>query len=385
MADRTKIEWTGATWNPVTGCSITSPGCKNCYAMVLAGTRMRSHPSRAGLTDASKVGPVWNGQVRLNEDWLTQPLRWKRPRLIFVCAHGDLFHENVPDAWIDRVFAVMALSPHHTFQVLTKRSARMRAYCNDPSTLGRIARILIDEALIGRRWGFDPETWPVTSIGNIDLPDDVSIAWPLRNVWKGVSAEDQTRAEDRIPHLLNTKSAVHFVSLEPMIGPVDLRALDIDGEGYMDALDPPTYEAEWEHWRDTEQTREEAEESFKDWYDLGHLPIGEMPKGPMHARLAWVIVGGESGPNARPMHPAWAKALRDQCADTYTPFFFKQWGEYAPREACPDAWPAEPFPGMRYEAFSFTDALVHRVGKARAGRALDGIEHNGMPEVRHAA
>jgi len=110
MADNSKIEWTNATWNPITGCSVVSAGCKNCYAMKLAGTRMRHHPSRAGLTVKTKEGPVWNGQVRLNEEWLNLPLRWKKPRRIFVCAHGDLFHENVPDEGLDWVFAVMALA-----------------------------------------------------------------------------------------------------------------------------------------------------------------------------------------------------------------------------------------------------------------------------------
>ena len=110
MAENTKIEWADATWNPITGCSVTSPGCTNCYAMKLAGTRLQHHPSRAGLTVPSKAGPVWTGEVRFNEQWLTQPLQWKRPRRIFVCAHGDLFHENVPDEWIDKVFAVMALA-----------------------------------------------------------------------------------------------------------------------------------------------------------------------------------------------------------------------------------------------------------------------------------
>ena len=115
-------EWTDATWNPVTGCSVVSPGCTNCYAMRQAGTRLRDHPSRAGLDRAVEGrSSVWNGQVRFNADWLTQPLRWKRPRRIFVCAHGDLFHEAVPDAWIDQVFAVMAAAHWHTFQVLTKR------------------------------------------------------------------------------------------------------------------------------------------------------------------------------------------------------------------------------------------------------------------------
>lgn len=142
MSDGTNIEWTDATWNPITGCAVVSPGCTNCYAMKLAGTRLRHHPSRAGLTRDSKAGPVWTGEVRLNEQWLTQPLQWRRPRKIFVCAHGDLFAENVPDAWIDRVFAVMALCPQHTFQVLTKRSKRMREYCSDPATPFRVAKAM---------------------------------------------------------------------------------------------------------------------------------------------------------------------------------------------------------------------------------------------------
>jgi len=128
MSDGTKIEWTDATWNPITGCSIVSPGCTNCYAMRLAGTRMKHHPTRIGLTVDSKAEPVWNGQVRFNEQALDHPLRWRRPRRIFVCAHGDLFHESVPDEWIDQVFAVMALAPQHTFQVLTKRAKRMREW-----------------------------------------------------------------------------------------------------------------------------------------------------------------------------------------------------------------------------------------------------------------
>ncbi len=167
MADGTHIEWTDATWNPVTGCSVVSPGCTNCYAMKLAGTRLQDHPSRAGLTKPSKAGPAWTGEVRFNDGWLDQPLRWKRSRRIFVCAHADLFHENVPDEWIDKVFAVMTMTPQHQFQVLTKRSARMRNY------------------MVSR-----------------------SCRFPARgvrpNVWLGVSVEDQARADERIPDLLAT-------------------------------------------------------------------------------------------------------------------------------------------------------------------------------------
>ena len=148
MAEHSHIEWTDSTWQPITGCSIVSPGCTNCYAMKLAGSRLRHHPSRAGLTREVNGNHVWTGEVRLNEQWLTQPLTWKRPRRVFVCAHGDLFHEDVPDEWIDKVFAVMALSPQHTFQVLTKRAARMRKYCTDAATPHRVARAI--DSLLAR-------------------------------------------------------------------------------------------------------------------------------------------------------------------------------------------------------------------------------------------
>ena len=205
MADNSKIEWTEATWNPITGCSVVSSGCRHCYAMKLAGTRLQHHPSRAGLTVDTSAGPVWNGQVRFNEQWIQQPLQWRRPRKIFVCAHGDLFHENVPDEWIDRVFAVMALAPHHTFQVLTKRAARMQTYLQArglPSRLDQQARSIC---------------------GDRGLPK--APGYPLPNVWLGVSVEDQYAADERIPLLLQTPAAVRWISAEPLLGPVDLRLM----------------------------------------------------------------------------------------------------------------------------------------------------------------
>ena len=179
MAEHSEIEWTDATWNPITGCSVVSPGCTNCYAMKLAGTRMKHHWSRIGLTRDSKAGPVWTGELRFNAEWLDQPLRWKKPRMIFVVAHGDLFHEAVPDEWIDRVFAVMSLAPQHTYQVLTKRPERMLA----------------------------------------SLPTQ----WPLSNVWLGTSVEDQARADQRRAPLAAVARAgwTTFVSYEPALGPVD--------------------------------------------------------------------------------------------------------------------------------------------------------------------
>ena len=165
MAVNTKIEWADATWNPITGCSLVSPGCVSCYAMRLAGGRLQHHPSRAGLTQPSKAGPVWNGAVRFNEQWLRQPLQWRRPRRIFVCAHSDLFAEGVPDAWIDRVFAVMALAPQHTFLVLTKRPERMRRYLTDASAYCRV------------RHAADPLREWRPALGRIAINDPRSAAW----------------------------------------------------------------------------------------------------------------------------------------------------------------------------------------------------------------
>ena len=265
MADKSQIEWTDATWNPVTGCSRVSKGCENCYAERLAATRLRQHPSRDGLTDANGR---WNGEVRFNPQWLARPLRAQRPRRIFVAAHGDLFHENVPDAWIDSIFAVMALSGRHVFQVLTKRPERMREYMHVGE--GRMAG-----AIMGWLAEGSAAPVPISPRRRFDLLRIADAGrpwfdWPPPNVWLGVSAEDQATADERVPTLLDTPAAVRWLSAEPLLGP-----LEID-----DAM----------------------------------------------AGLDWVVAGGESGPRARPMEAAWARSLRNQCLCSDTPFFFKQWG-----------------------------------------------------------
>ncbi|MER8560129.1 phage Gp37/Gp68 family protein [Mesorhizobium sp. M0578] len=351
MADHSSIEWTDATWNPITGCSIVSPGCTNCYAMKLAGTRLKHIDSRKGLTRDTKAGPVWTGEVRLNRQWLHQPLDWKKPRRIFVCAHGDLFAENVPDEWILDVFTVMAAADHHTYQVLTKRADRMREFLS--------RRDLLDD--IYANW--------YTFTGK---PAEV-YSWPLHNVWCGISAEDQKRADERLPDLLVTPAKVRFVSAEPLIGPLDLawalsrNRLDI-GSGF--------------------------------------LARGRFSPGLESLRaLDWIIVGGESGPGARPMHPAWARSIRDQCAAAGTAFFFKQWGEWAPQIGAVDGWTLDDNPEIsRFEHREWEDGrwsepfwpmwcdwqdgnydeeqCVSRIGKKRAGRRLDDVEHNAMPEAR---
>jgi protein gp37 len=399
MSDHTHIEWTDATWQPITGCSVVSPGCTNCYAMQLAGTRLKHHDSRAGLTREVNGNHIWNGQVRLNEQWLTQPLKWTRPRRIFVCAHGDLFHEAVPDEWIDRVFAVMAICDRHTFQVLTKRSARMRAYLNDPNLPARVAGA-------GGRMMADGDTW-LSVLGTQQ--------WPLWNVWLGVSAEDQSRYDDRREDLESTPAAVRFLSIEPMLDGIDLDLGPHDCK------------------------RCDATGSIEAW---GGEPGGQQcpdckGAGAVYRKIDWVIVGGESGRKARPMHPDWARSIRDQCTNAGVPFFFKQWGEWGePTDSLgrldwpyhPDhdrthwfdsrtcvrpaehnwterytlgggAWPPPPFDMFKTPEYldqvarcpqsscrakgrclgNEARAAVTWRGKKRAGRLLDGREWNDMP------
>lgn len=346
MSDNTKIEWADATVNAVNGCSVISPGCTNCYAMKLAGTRMKTHPTRAGLTMDTKAGPVWTGDVRLHEPALLQPLRWKRPRRIFWNAHGDLFHEAVPDGWIDRVFAVCALTPQHTHMILTKRSARMREFFRESTGWrARIAGLLNDHKPSALWNGNVYQGWQ-----NLHgRPDG------LPNVWLGVSVEDQARADERIPDLLATPAAVRFISAEPLLGPVDLT--NITGAEKSREYGSPVH-----GWSAI-------------WRNNG---IGR-------AWLDWVIAGGESGPGARPMHPDWARSLRDQCAEAGVAFHFKQWGEWAPIAEW-QPWDRKPQIAIRLDGERmpnddwFDDGSRFKlVGKARASRVLDGRTHDEFP------
>ncbi|AYO85377.1 phage Gp37/Gp68 family protein [Methylobacterium brachiatum] len=367
MAESSTIEWTDATWQPITGCAIVSPGCTNCYAMKLAGTRLRNLPSRKGLTVQTKAGPVWNGKVRLNEEWLTQPLTWRRPRKIFVCAHGDLFAEGVPDEWIDRVFAVMALCPQHTFQVLTKRPARMREWFEErwqPTPAQRIeCPGLPAFDMPAQAEGDDRHERVYQAAGEFLDLDTVSDrfwnpdgsrkwpGWPLPNVWLGISTEDQRRADERVPDLLATPAAVRFVSAEPLLGPITNWTFKT-----------PT-------WPDCDQINAltgGGRSSFSAW-------------GGGARKLDWIIVGGESGPGARPMHPDWARQIRDACASADVAYLFKQWGAWAPRHDL--AADTATLRGLPWHNFD-PDTSICRIGKKAAGRLLDGVEHNGFPEVR---
>lgn len=249
MSDQSAIHWTDATWNFLRGCSLVSPGCTNCYAMTQAGGPRLGRPAGPyeGLTRTVNGHSVWTGEVRVIEHLIEQPLRWQRPRMIFVASMSDPFHESVPDEVIDRAFDVMEDAHWHVYQLLTKRPERMRDYVR--------LRAAHQERL---------------------LPE---------HIWLGTSVEDQRRADERTPLLLETPIPVRFLSCEPLLDEIDLSR-------YL--------------WR---------------WPADG-------PNGLTQASglLHWVITGGESGPRPRRFDPEWARYIRDQCSDAGVAFFHKQGG-----------------------------------------------------------
>jgi len=327
MGDNSGISWTNATWNPVSGCTKLTPECTHCYA----------ERDWHRLTHLAAYAGREFTDVACHEDRLDQPIRWKRPRLIFVCSMSDLFHDDVPDDFIDQVFAVMALSPQHTFQVLTKRAERMQRYLSDDHRAsyveGRAERMAR-----GR---------------GAPIPEGKYLKWPLAHVWVGVTAGTQATANERIPLLMKTPAAKHWVSMEPLLGPVDLLATPAG--------------------------------------DILCRCDGCIEMTP-ETRLDWVVVGGESGPKARPMHSAWVKALRDQCVTNHVTFFFKQWGEWIPgRDATNDqlnnprvrgGWVSLAggfHDGNNAAAFLEGDENVLRVGRKSAGECIEGVEYKEMP------
>lgn len=383
MSDRSKIEWCDATWNPLYGCTRVSEGCRHCYAEGLAARFCKPGQWGEGLTRDGR----WTGKVTLAEAKLTQPLRWRKPRRIFVNSLSDLFHPNVPDEWIDRVFAVMALCPQHTFIVLTKRPARMRDYCRTLGGHHERDRVSLAAKEIDQTNGF----WWTIAGGGAHLP----------NVWLGVSIENQQAADERIPDLLDTPAAVRIVSAEPLLGPVDLRQWQHDygcGCGW-GGNEPQSYcnECGWRgHNAYYGEPCPECGETLADYNACpecdGHDGDG-MSFGPnSRPRIDGVIVGGESGQHARPMHPDWARSLRDQCAAAGVPFFFKQWGEWAPRAWKGDgathairidghvhAFDHSPDSCERASVATPNWHGLARVGKTAAGRLLDGRTHDDLP------
>lgn len=351
MGDNSAIEWTDATWNPLVGCEHAGPGCDNCYAarLMLRGL----HDTHRGMSVRRPDGTVrFTGEIRLRPDMLDQPLRWRKPRRIFVNSLSDLFHRDVPVEYIARVFAVMAATPHHTYQVLTKRPQRMAEVLGERSSLLSLR-------------GDGPAHFLPLMVRHMARLGVEADAWPLPNVWLGTSIEND-RYAFRADHLRRAPAAVRFISAEPLLGP--LPSLDLTG-------------------------------------------------------IDWLIVGGESGPGARPMHPDWVRDLRDRCTESppcpgrdggehwsstcmcvntdETAFFFKQWGEWLPwEEAGQPFWSnvstGELVDGHRLPSdlndgeptggwwcpLDDTDermCVYQKVGKKAAGRVLDGRTWDEMP------
>lgn len=365
----TRIEWTDVTWNPVRGCSRVSEGCRNCYAERQAARNlpgMKSPITGEPFAVMTPSGPRWTGKVELIERKLMEPLHWRKPRRVFVNSMSDLFHEALPDEAIDRVFAVMALCPQHTFQVLTKRPERMRRYFDSHHAHGL------------KKFD-DVRKWARLMSSRIAPEWD----WPLDNVQLGVSVEDKPTADERVSLILKTPAAVRFVSYEPALGSVDFTRVGI-GEhlraGMRDfavstGRDPASVLAECAI-DDTPYRNSLTGEWFDGW-DYGRDA----------QKLDWIITGGESGPGARPAHPQWFCDVRDQCQAAGVPFFFKQWGEWAPVEDEPriDGWITQSG-AFRADASGLIDGEVPtplvRVGKKAAGRLLDGRTWHEFPEVR---
>ncbi len=310
MGEKTGISWTNSTWSPVQAirkdngkrgcmCVKVSPGCKNCYSETIQLRNLPQHGTGMEFTvlNMAKVDIV------LNEEMILQPLKWKKPRMIFVCSQTDLFGEFAPDEMIDRVFAVMALCPQHTFQVLTKRAERMLAYLTGDLPLSDRCEYVLSQAAHTGKIVWDQRGSDRVRYYGCGLIGDISNrrvppGWPLPNVWLGISAENQEWADKRMEPLRCTPAAIRFVSFEPLLGPI---TADLTG-------------------------------------------------------ISWSIIGGESGHGARPMNIQWAEDLIDQCRATATACFMKQLGAN-PRWAGARCLPIEPARGKNDNPLQWPESL----------------------------
>lgn len=320
----TAIEWATDVWNPTTGCDRVSAGCDHCYALAMA-KRLKGMGSAKYQRDGDPrtSGPGFG--LTAHEDVLSLPLRWREPRRVFVNSMSDLFHSNVPDEFIARVFAAMAATPQHTYQILTKRYARMRSLLSSQRFRAEMENVMAGESIADRYYGL----------------------WPLPNLWGGVSVEDQKHAELRIPALLDTPLAVRFISADPLLGSIDLSKGDGITRNWLPDLDPGGSDS---------------------WYAqpitvcTGHgMPY---PCGQGCAHLDWVIIGGESGPGFRPMNLEWAGSLVAQCRAAHVPVFVKQ--DSGPRSGSQgrlsdELWGTKEFPAPKFAS------------DVEAGRSTDDV------------
>jgi protein gp37 len=379
MADKTGISWTDATWNPVRGCSRVSEGCRNCYAeRVAARFSGRGQPYEGLIKHVrTKASPAsrmlesgrearWNGVVRLIPEHLADPLRWKKPRRVFVNSMSDLFHESLTDDQIDQVFAVMALARHHTFQVLTKRAKRMRAYITTPDRHEAWSRhIKTRSRVIG---GVEAGWWPRFA----------------QHIWLGVSVENQAAADERIPELLATPASVRFLSCEPLIGDVEI--------------------ARWMKVHKRWQSKDTLPDGRAPAYPLASWHMQALVAADWRCPIDWVIAGCESGPGARPCSVDWLRSLRDQCAAARVPFFLKQaveesglelddlcdecgererWFVYGPNDTsircgCSVEGPED---ANWHPLVGAGDGSKRKAGGVIELPYLDGVQHAAFPEV----
>lgn len=325
MAQNSSIEWTDKTWNFLRGCSRVSEGCRNCYAERTAVRFAKPGEAYHGLVQSTPGGPRWTGKVEFFEHILLEPLKWRKPAKVFVNSMSDLFHEDVKDEWLDKAFAVMALTPQHTYQILTKRPERMREYLAKPESrmkawLDAVSgqMIVAKPGLMNYAGSFGPMI-DAHVVSFADIQKEYLAKWPLPNVWLGVSCEDQKTADERIPLLLQTPAAVRWVSAEPLLGPINFEHIttghwaygQVDVlSGYLQGKQPDAM------------------------YDYDNDPSGwtrnppdKWEKGPH--KIHWIVVGGESGPKARPFDIGWARSIIDQCKVADVPVFVKQLGASA--------------------------------------------------------
>ena len=287
MSTDTKIEWADKTWSPILGCDRVGPGCDHCYAIrtvhrLSSNPHPKIGPLYKGLTHRTEDGLDWTGKIRTIPERLGDPLKWRKPLRVFVNSQSDLFHADVPDEFIARVFAVMARCPQHTFQILTKRHARMRSLLSSHAWWTQFSIEFLDR---------EPGT-PVSYVSDPRGPY-------LSNVHLGVSVEDQRWADIRIPALLQTPAAVRWVSAEPLLGPIDLMG-DVEQPGPAIVRTGCSYPTDYGTGIE---------------YDHDDQP-----------GIDWVVVGGESGPGARPMALEWAQGIVDQCKGADVPVLVKQLG-----------------------------------------------------------
>ena len=354
MSTQTKIEWCDSTFNPWIGCTKVSPACDNCYAEADFDLRRHRVKWGAGQERSRTSSENWNLPKRWNANacrfiqcdecgWRgegigstcgrchstnTAPAR----RRVFCASLADVFDNEVPTSWRAELFQLIANTPNLDWLLLTKRIGNARSMLNE--VVGELTHGI--------------NTWD-------ELP------WP--NVWLGATVCNQAEADRDIPKLLAVPAAKRFLSMEPLLGPVEL-----NGHEYTIALGL----GEGVDWL-TGITMEHSSIFGGSTWPWLYRADFDFPKDAREPRIHWVIVGGESGQNARPMHPKWVRRIRDQCAAAGVPFMFKQWGEWAPVNGLE-------YSGSRRDLYVCDWGEMARVGKIFAGRLLDGVEHNGFPE-----